>query len=243
MFDFPQGPKGAHTLDFVKWVRNASESERRLPIVAVEAFKVTDPTDFILNKSSGNYSHHFILVEISDTKRCVYARVDFQGMGPLNNDPIAHSVLISEDRAFIARGATSFAGVANNSPGGPTLDAFASLLEIMHRRTHRYDLLSRNCLWLTESILYASGRRYADHWRAGSVVPQGLSHYIDKKIKATRAVAEIYAKGDPRGAFWLDAGLRVVRGLQWFFTFPAGDSRIRYPDEEIQEILDEWDKH
>ncbi|KAJ7047138.1 hypothetical protein C8F04DRAFT_1248165 [Mycena alexandri] len=239
MLDLPQGNQ-LHTLQFAKLVRNAHETERRLPIVAMDAYKVTEATDFLLNKSSGRYSHHFILVEIGDEPP-IYARVDFQGHNSFRGDPIAHSITLSDDRASLTPGTTSFAGVSNSSPGGPTLDAFATLLEIMHRRTPRYDVLSRNCLWLTESILYATGRRYAEHWRAERVAPLGLQRYIDGVIKATRAVAEIYTDNHPAKSVLLDAGLKVVRGLQWFFTHPAGNSRIRYPDEEIQEILEEWE--
>ncbi|KAJ6531342.1 hypothetical protein B0H19DRAFT_476599 [Mycena capillaripes] len=235
-------PRGCmHTLEFAALVRKAPESERNTPVVAVEAYKVTEPTDLLLNKSFGKYSHHFIVVQISVTKPQLYARVDFQGYQPLNDQPIAQSVVLSCDHAYITRGATSFARVSNGSPGGLTLDAFASLLKIMHRRTPRYDALSRNCLWLTECILYATGRRYADHWREDSIIPSGLERYIQGVIGGSRATAEIYAK-DPAARFFVDAGLHVVRGLQWLFTLPAGDSRIRGPDEEIEEILYERKK-
>ncbi|KAJ7775175.1 hypothetical protein B0H16DRAFT_1509845 [Mycena metata] len=228
-----------HTLKFVDLVRDASENERRIPIVAMDAYKNTEATDFLLNKSFVKCSHQFIVVEI-ETEPRIYARVDFQGDLPFEDQPIAHSILLSFDRASITLGATSFARFSNGKPGGPTLDAFASLLEIMHRRTHRYDVFSRNCIWFTDSILYATGRRYADHWRADYIAPVGLGRYIDGSIGATRAAAEICTNGDPVGSFIVDTSSQVLKGMQWLFSLPAGESRIRYPDEEIGEILEEW---
>jgi hypothetical protein len=239
MFDTVPHGTGMHTLEFTAMVRKASESDRCTPIVAMDAFKITDVTDVLLNKSFGKYSHHFILVEIGATNPRLYARIDFLGYNPLNDQPVAHSITLSCDHASIIDGAASFARVSNGNPGGLTLDAFASLLEIMHRRTPCYDVFSRNCLWLTECILYATGRRYADHWRAEYIVPLGLGRYIDGVIGATRATAEIYADDDAT-RFFVDAGLQVLKGVQWFFSLPAGDSRIRYPDEEVGEIIDEW---
>ncbi|KAJ7709545.1 hypothetical protein B0H17DRAFT_1028297 [Mycena rosella] len=110
----------------------------------------------------------------------------------------------------------------------------------MHGRTPKYDVFSRNCLWLTECILYTTGRRYADHWRADYIVPIGLGRYIDGSIGATRATAEIWSN-DPATSFFIDAGLQVLKGVQWLFSLPAGNNRIRYPDEEIGEILWEWE--
>ncbi|KAJ7438461.1 hypothetical protein FB451DRAFT_1303479 [Mycena latifolia] len=228
-----------HTLEFAKLVRALPDSDRCIPIVAMDAYKVTDPADFIINKSFGKYSHHYILAEIG-TAPPLFARVDFQGGLPLNDQPVAHSVLLSPDRAAITPGSASFARFSNGSPGGPTLDAFASLLEIMHARTPYYDVFSRNCLWLTECILYTTGRRYADHWRAGYIAPVGLGRYINGLISATMTTAEIYTD-DPATRFFIDAGLQMLKGIQWLFTLPAGNSRIRLADEEIGEILWEWD--
>ncbi|KAJ6597249.1 hypothetical protein DFH09DRAFT_1272655 [Mycena vulgaris] len=227
-----------HTVEFVALVHALSDADRRIPIIAMDAYKITEPTDFLLNKSFGKYSHHFILVEIGIAPT-LFARVDFQGYLPLKDEPVAQSVVLSQDRAAIAPGAASFARISNGSRGGPTLDAFASLLEIMHGRTPHYDVFSRNCLWLTECILYATGRRYTEHWRAGHIDPVGLGRYIDGSIGSTRATAEIFAD-DPAARFFVDAALQVSKGLQWFFSLPAGNNRIRYPDEEIGEIIWQW---
>jgi hypothetical protein len=181
MFDaLPQGTL-LHALEFAARVRKHSNDDRRTPIVAVDGYKITKPADFLVNNSFGKYAHHFTLVEIGTTPP-LFARVDFSGYGPHNDERVAHSVLVSDDRAFIAPGSASFARMSNYRPGGLTLDAFASLLEIMHARTPAYDLFSRNCIWLTECILYAIGRRYVDHWRAGNIDPVGLGHCIDGSI-------------------------------------------------------------
>ncbi|KAJ7685490.1 hypothetical protein DFH06DRAFT_44663 [Mycena polygramma] len=240
MFDVvPPGPgQCMHVLDFARLVRKASENERRTPIVAMDAYKVTDSTDVLLNKSFGKYSHRFILVEIAAIKR-VYARVDFQGYQQVDDQPVAQSVKLARDRAELTPSSATFARVCNERPGGLTLAAFASLLEIMHKRTHRYDLLSRNCLWLTECILYATGRRYADHWQAGFINPSGLGQYIEGSIDSSRATAEIHTDG-PAACSFVNAALRVSRGIQWLYSLPAGEKRIRLPDEEIEEILCEW---
>ncbi|KAJ7172208.1 hypothetical protein C8R46DRAFT_140918 [Mycena filopes] len=235
-------PQGTclHTLEFVEMVRNASDSERRMPIVAMDAYKITGPTDFLLNKSFGKYSHQFIVVEIGPAETRIYARVDFQGDLPFKEQAIAHSIFLSLDRPSLTPGSTSFARFSNGNPGGPTLDAFASLLELMHRRTPNYDVFSRNCIWLTEGILYATGRRYADHWLKDYVEPRGLRRYIEGKISQSRAVAEICANNDAVGSFFIDAAIQTLRGTQWLFSLPAGEARLRLPDEEIIQILEAW---
>ncbi|KAJ7096483.1 hypothetical protein C8R43DRAFT_263916 [Mycena crocata] len=240
MFDhLPQG-KSLHTIEFVSIVRNASETQRSLPIVAMDAYKVVEPTDFVIQKTKGKYAHHFILVEIGGAEPRMFARVDFQGGLPFDGHRVAHSIMLSLDRATLTPGTVSFARLANGSHGGLTVSAFASLLEIMYRRTPRYDLFSRNCLWFAECILYATGRRYAKHWRSDYIAPIGLGRYVDGSINASRATAEIYSN-DEALRFFVDAGLHVVRGLQWFFSLPVGNDRIRLPDEEIGEILHEWE--
>ncbi|KAJ7219594.1 hypothetical protein GGX14DRAFT_592920 [Mycena pura] len=233
-------PQGTclHVRDFSSRIRNASESDRRAPVVAVDAYKVTEPTDWLLNKSFGKYSHHFILAEIG-IEAPLYVRVDFQGDLPLHGESVAHSVILSYDRPSITPGANSFARMSNGNDGGLTLDAFASLLEIMHRRTPYYDVFARNCLWLTECILDATGRRYAEHWRAGHIDPVGLGSYIDGSIGAVTATAKI-CHNDPAAQFFIEAGLTMLKGVQWLFSLPAGENRVRYPDEEIGEILWEW---
>ncbi|KAJ7096496.1 hypothetical protein C8R43DRAFT_1169416 [Mycena crocata] len=233
----PQG-KDLHTIEFVSLVRGASETERRTPIIAMDAYKVTEPSNFLIKKSFGKYSHHFIVVEIA-TEPCLFARVDFQGDLPFNAYSVAHSVILSLDRAALTPASASFARFSNGSPGGPTLAAFASLLDIMHRRTPHYDVFSRNCLWFVECILYATGRRYADHWRTDYIAPAGLERYIHGSIGATRATAEICVE-DETARFCIDASLQVLKGMQWFFSLPGGSNRIKYPDEEIGEILNEW---
>ncbi|KAJ6624505.1 hypothetical protein B0H10DRAFT_2006241 [Mycena sp. CBHHK59/15] len=188
-----------HTLEFAASIRCAPFSERSIPIVAMDAYRVTEVTDLVLKKTFGKYSHRFILIEIA-TKPSLFARVEFQGYIPLDGQPIAHSIKLSRDLASLIPGSTSFARLANHCAGGLRLGAFATLLEVMHRRTYCYDLLSTNCFWLTEPL----------------------------------------CTGDPVGRFFVDASLQVLKGCQWLFSLPAGDKRIRYPDEEIWEIIGEW---
>ncbi|KAJ7614207.1 hypothetical protein DFH06DRAFT_1146505 [Mycena polygramma] len=175
-----------HVLDFARLVRKASETERRTPIVAMDAYKVTDSTDVLLNKSFGKYSHRFILVEIATIKR-VYARVDFEGYQQVDDQPVAQSVRLARDRAELTPSSATF----------------------------------------------------AHHWQTGFINPSGLGQYIEGFIDSSRATAEIHTNG-PAACSFVNAALRVSRGIQWLYSLPAGEKRIRLPDEEIEEILCEW---
>ncbi|KAJ7286135.1 hypothetical protein C8J57DRAFT_1286821 [Mycena rebaudengoi] len=204
----------------------------------MDAYKITDNTDILLKKTFGKFSHRFILIEIG-TSPLFFARIDFQGDAPLGDQPITQSIILSTDRTSIAPASVSFARMSNPNPGGPTLDAFATLLEIMHRRTYKYDLFSRNCFWMSETILYATGRRYSDYWRAANIEPPPLRRYVEYAIGANTATVEIH-HNEPAERFFVDVGLQIVKGIQWLFSYPAGESRIRFPDEEVEGILSEW---
>ncbi|KAJ7085765.1 hypothetical protein B0H15DRAFT_846299 [Mycena belliarum] len=233
-------PRGSelHTTVFMALVWELAPSEWAIPIVAMDAFKVTEATDFLLNKTSGKYSHHFILVEIGTTPP-LFARIDFQGWREVQCHSVSQSIRLSAERASLTPGSASFARMSNSGPGGLTLVAFAALLKIMHDRTPRYELLSRNCIWLTECILYATGRRYSKHWRAGHVAPYALEQYVDGAIDAQTETAQIYTE-NKAGRVFVYGALQMARRVLWLFTLLAGKHRIRLPDEEIEEIVEEW---
>lgn len=227
-------------------VHNARDRLRFSPLIALESFKIIDPKGFLLQSSVGLFSHLFVIATIRVEKEghtdgiLTYIRVDFDSE-PFEGHDVAQVASLSDDHEILrngARGLGRLASTESSAHSGPSLDAFASLLEIVYSQTPRYDVFSRNCLWLTETLLLSTARRYSEHWVANYICPDALRQYVAGEIDAVTCVTTLSI--DNPVARWFGAtSTGVLRATQSFFTC-MGPDHIKPHDEEIHGLVKAW---
>ncbi|PCH43596.1 hypothetical protein WOLCODRAFT_164569 [Wolfiporia cocos MD-104 SS10] len=179
-------------IDFINAIRAAGDMLRAAPITAVVSYRVVDPDDRHYKIRLGPLSHHFILlaVHIPDLARASSIRIDY--------GPDVHYITFSDNWPELRAGAAEIGRLdKRNQPiqMGPSLAGLASLLEIVHSRFCVTNILSQNCFWFTETILFAMARKFSSHWLGGRVAPVALQRYaggelLEEALRATSTDAE-----------------------------------------------------
>ncbi|PCH35001.1 hypothetical protein WOLCODRAFT_155651 [Wolfiporia cocos MD-104 SS10] len=236
-----------HVSDFWRHVCASEEKLKGHWITSVASYKSESRESPVVTATNGAFGHQFIVATIfsRDDQHPdginTYIRVDFWGEGHFGNYSIAQTVVMSDKVTELtkeAREVGRLAAPVGLCEGGPTLREFASLLNIIYARTHRYDLFSRNCMWHTELILYCTARRYAHHWLAGTIRPEPLRKYVSGECDALTCTVELNMS-DPAARWFSYIGITAVRHIQSFFT-ASQPGRIYAYEEDIKQFLEIW---
>ncbi|KAM5539237.1 hypothetical protein V8D89_007110 [Ganoderma adspersum] len=155
-------------VDFVSLVRNASPSLRALPVAAIESYHKG-------GEKAGPVPHRYAVVTVQHPQgRSTYLKLQLRAV-----EETLESILTAEladDRSGLIRPCDRRLAALELAPehggGGPSLDALAELLDIIQKRTGRYDPHSRNCLWLADLVFFGSAMRFKEAWLAeGRIFP------------------------------------------------------------------------
>lgn len=234
-------------MTFVGTIHHGVHSSVRSSIIlSVEALDVVANTNNLRRHTLGVFGHRFVLVAARYSNgMIVHIRVDFYQSG---DDSVSQLVRCSRDRdALIPEQSKSVMKLASftDIPNPPTLDSFASLLEVIYLRTLQYNVLTRNCYWYSERIVFSMAKEYAGYWKDGEVFPQELSSYMQGRTDGAHAgiavgMPSVARRLIPRVG--ISPTIGVVRTAQslirpWLPSNQWMDS----PDEEIMEIMREWE--
>lgn len=228
-----------------------------IPVTCVEIYKTTWSSNALVQTTTGFLGHQYIVATVLlPDGRCTYIKADY-----LTEDHPCGSKLIltfnddrnalTEDSYILSRmvspdpWALGEQGGAGAHPSGPSLADLASLFSVADARlgTRPYRVLSRNCLWMTDTLFYALARRYATHWLAGDLTPNApLRLYLGAAGVLETAIACTLAGGAARRCAWWTA--YTVRWVHVQSTWgKAGADRYMMHDEEVADWVSEWGEH
>ena len=189
---------------------------RALPVTALETFQTRE------TRTRGLMKHQYVLATVvhpRDSARRTYVRLDmFRGAG---------STVLGGDCVFAVEPSDERAALT-----GHGRDAY----------TRWYDVCGRNCMWMAGLVMSASAKRFREHWLAhGRMVPDDtFRRYMHGKVGALAAGLETTVP-DGTARWFANIGLTVMRGVQSLLTQGAtGDGRYLMHDNEVQEVVDEW---
>ena len=155
-------------VDLVSLVRNSPSDLRALPITAIESYQKG-------GEKAGPVPHRYSIVTIQGPSGgSTYLKLQLRAV-----EETLESILTAEladDRSGLVRPCDRRLAALELAPEhaarGPSLDALAELLDIIQKRTGRYDPHSRNCLWLADLVFFASAMKFKDVWLAeGRIFP------------------------------------------------------------------------
>ncbi|KAH9885824.1 hypothetical protein C8Q73DRAFT_795674 [Cubamyces lactineus] len=237
---------------FASCVRMQPASLRSIPVIAFETFKETDPSTLTVQRTFGLYGHQYIVatVLLPDGRR-TYIKIDYYVSPP----PGCTSLLIvtlSDDYTDFTRGTELLSRVAvypsqdqTIARCGLTLATLASLFEVANEQLgpHPYDLLGRNCFWITDLLFYSVARRFGDHWLSDGgelTLRLPLTRFLSGEcgiVETAIACAVPSRYGVVRSLLWLFAVL-VRALLVWYYGNGLG--RFVTQDEELAEWIELW---
>ncbi|PCH43595.1 hypothetical protein WOLCODRAFT_75634 [Wolfiporia cocos MD-104 SS10] len=219
--------------EFANAVENARQSLRAAPVTAVVSYKIIDPNDQLLRNTLWLFSHQFVVMSIHLKDGPTFIRID--------HGPDGQYVSFANSWDALQAGAAELGRLSKERQSvhtGPSLDALASLLRIVHARTHGYDVFSRNCFWMTETILFSMARKYSDHWLNGRTSPDALQRYARGQLDALTCATDL-SIWHPVGRAIGRTFFGVTRASQSFFTASVPD-RLVPQDAEIDCVLSNW---
>jgi len=215
-------------------------------IISVEALDVVANTNQLRRHTLGVFGHRFVIAAARYANgTIIYVRVDFYQSG---DGTVSQPVRCSRDRDILipeeSRPVMKLTS-ANNGSSAPTLDTFASLLEVIYLRTRQYDVLKRNCYWHTEKIVFSMAKKYADYWQGGDIYPQELSTYMNGQTDGAHAgiavgMPSVARRIIPR--IGISPTIGVVKTARTLIRpWIPSNQWMESPDQEIHEILEEWE--
>ncbi|OSX66281.1 hypothetical protein POSPLADRAFT_1043737 [Postia placenta MAD-698-R-SB12] len=230
--------------DFARAVHQANDVIRSAPLVALESFQIIDPNNELVRGTLQLFGHQFLIASVRVKNKqhpngfWTYVRMDFAGDTPAG---VGQYTFLNDDFETLRSGAKGLGRLSAESQpthAGPSLDSFASLLEIVYAKTPRYDVFSRNCMWHTENVLFSTARKFAQHWLAGDIRQEALRRYTAGQSDAVTCATELSIP-NPVLRWWGATSVGLMRGTQAFFTSQAPD-RIKNHDDEVRGIVEAW---
>lgn len=226
-------------------------------VTCVEIYKMTWSSCALVQTTTGFLGHQYIVATARlPDGRSTYIKADY-----LTEDHPCGSKLIltfNDNRnALTADSYTLSRMVSPDSwaagercgteaePSAPSLADLASLLGVASARlgTRPYRVLSRNCLWMADTLFYALARRYATHWLAGDLTPTApLRLYLlgEAGVLETAIACTLSGEAAWRYARWAAYAVRWVHvQSNWG---EAGAGRYMMHDEEVADWVREWDE-
>jgi hypothetical protein len=91
---------------------------------------------------------------------------------------------------------------------------------------------------VSETILYTAAQVAVQHWAAGNAEPCSIVDYMHGRISCIDASSSINV---PSGSLRILANVSItaLEAAQAWFSFPAGESRCKMPDEKVATVLAE----
>ncbi|OJT15000.1 hypothetical protein TRAPUB_8443 [Trametes pubescens] len=228
-----------------------------IPVTCVEIYKMTWSSNALVQATTGFLGHQYIVATVLlPDGRSTYIKADFLA----EDHPCGSKLILTFDDDRDALTADSYSlsrmvspnpwtpgeqGENGAKPSGPSLADLATLFGVADARlgTRPYRVLSRNCLWMTDTLFYTLAQRYATHWLAGELTPNvPLRLYLLGAAGALETAIACTLAGDAaRRCTWCAA--YVVRWVHVQGTWgKAGADRYLMHDEEIADWMREWDE-
>ncbi|KAI0331826.1 hypothetical protein GY45DRAFT_546934 [Cubamyces sp. BRFM 1775] len=238
---------------FAECVRAQPISQRSTPVVAFETFKETDPSSVTVRRTFGLYGHQYnVATALLPDGRETYIKANYYAYCPPPGCNSLLTIVLSDYRDEVAQDSELLARVAITPPQGQTmtthgmtLETLASLFEVASEQLgpHPYDLLGRNCFWMTDLLFFSVARRFDNHWLGdrGELTPWlPLGRFLGREcgiVETAIACAVPSQYGVVRSALWLFAVL-VRALLVWYYG--NGPGRFVMHDDELAEWIALW---
>ncbi|KAI0331825.1 hypothetical protein GY45DRAFT_1210571, partial [Cubamyces sp. BRFM 1775] len=140
---------------------------RSLAVIAFETLKDTSPLSATVRATLGMMGHQFnIATVLMPDGRKTHIRADYYAVPPLGCSSRLSILMddnygrLTKDSQLLSRVAVPQAAGSKENRGAPTLGMLASLLQVADNRlgSSAYDLLGRNCFWMTDLLFYSVAR-------------------------------------------------------------------------------------
>lgn len=228
---------GSSVIRFAQAVRVSSL--RTSPVTSVALYRTPKP-----NK---HFNHRFILATV-----CIrteqhpsginsYIRIEFAKDDLIQGQFSSQKVQFSDSHSSLTRWCNSLAKMVvkpTHKEQGLSLDALASLLEIVHTRISLHDMTGHIRQWLTNLIIMACAREYRDSYIAGHIWSMPLNWYMNGKSDAEHCNKQLWTD-DPTIRWVSQKVSSVRRGRKVRLTHDV-EARSSPMDEEIRLVLESW---
>ncbi|CDO74516.1 hypothetical protein BN946_scf184979.g71 [Trametes cinnabarina] len=222
--------------------------KRALSIVAFETLKDISPLSATVRATLGLLGHQYNLATILlDDGRKTHIRVDYFAI-PLPNTSSRLSLHIDDDYKRLTRDSKLLSRLATTglAPTFLTLGGLSALFRVAQQKAAHcpYDVFSRNCFWMTDSLFYSVAKRDTRVWLAPGMelTPRGP---LERFLRGEDGVVDAaVACGTPNEAarFWARSTAHVVRSIHMFFN-RGGAHQSRGHDQELDEWIAQWKRH
>ncbi|KAL1940220.1 hypothetical protein VTO73DRAFT_9172 [Trametes versicolor] len=250
--ELSQAPHPISFATFAAACQRLQPTAATIRVTCVEICKMTWSSYALVQATTGFLGHQYIVATVLlPDGRCTYIKADY-----LAEDHPCGSKLIltfNDDRNALTAGSYTLSrmvsphswaagehGGTEAELSGPSLADLASLLGVASTRlgTRPYRVLSRNCLWMADTLFYALARRYAAHWLAGVLTPDApLRLYLRREagVLETAIACTLSGEAARRYAWWAAYAVRWVHVQSTWGE--AGAGRYMMHDEEVADWL------
>ncbi|KAI0822560.1 hypothetical protein BC628DRAFT_1412271 [Trametes gibbosa] len=245
-------------LPFVKFAEclRAQPDATKILITCCELFKDTSPDSAVVRATMGALGHQFNVATVTlPDGRQTHIRADYYAEPPPgcssrlvvacndnHGELTKHGHLISRIAA-----PTTLRDRECPPDRAPTLRDLGLLLDIAHTRlgNRPYDLLGRNCFWMTDMLFYTFARRHAAYWRAGTQTPEApLQRYLREEAGVLETA--IACATPDQFARFIAGEAERERGARDTGLLHAGGGdqldRFMMHDQEVAEWIKEWER-
>ncbi|KAM5539238.1 hypothetical protein V8D89_007111 [Ganoderma adspersum] len=218
--------------ELVSTVRNVPLELRTLPVTAIESYQ----------KGGENASlvpHRYAIITIQlPHGGSTYKKIQLQVAA---GEPEAVlTAKLADDRSALVRPGDRRLAALEHTPSparptqrGPSLDALAELLDIIYKRTGRYEPCSRNCLWLADLVFFGCAMKFRKVWLAeGRFWPDSpIRRYLGGEIDVLAASAQCFL---PEGApGWMGIVYAALGRVFGAFSM----------QREVEEVVGKWQEY
>ncbi|OCH90082.1 hypothetical protein OBBRIDRAFT_626415 [Obba rivulosa] len=226
---------------------SVTDFARAVHASAIRLSPITTLALYRTPKPSKHFNHRFIIATVRlrtkelphDTES--FLRIEFLHDDLVQGESISQIVRFSDSHHALTKGSQWLGKIVAKSrheDKGLSLDAFASLLQIVHARMPLHDMSGRTRQWMTNIIILACAQQYRDQWSAGHIRSAPLRWYMEGKSDAEPCNKQLWT--DDPTIRWVSQKVFVVkRGMRAHSAHDTLDC-ISPKDEEMRQVLEAW---